>query len=195
MAQINLLKQKSSTQSFAEALPNIAVKILVLVFLGACVYYGYLFFKAKRVSQDTAAVQGEIQSGANEVESNRADRDELLTRQNQISELGGLIKTYPYWSQLFPALAKATLKISHYTGIKMSNDGSVSLSASVPDLYQFDKFLQIFDLPEFNENFYDVHISSFAKSKGPDDSLSINFEAKMRFCPELVKYNERCANK
>ncbi len=187
MAQINLLKQKSPSQNFAEAFPSIAVKILALVFLAVCIYYGFLFYQARQISRETLKVQGEISAGKRDVAVN-TDRDELLTRQDQVAKLSGLIAAHAYWSQLFPALAASTLQKSKYSEIKITKDGTVALTASVPDLIEFNKFLQIFDLPEFNANFFDVHVSSFAKVKNSDGTTSINFGVLMKFDPALIKY-------
>ena len=49
MAEINLLKQKTSGTGLASALPSILAKFLIVVALGVVGYYGYCIWKRKKL--------------------------------------------------------------------------------------------------------------------------------------------------
>ena len=143
MAQINLLKQQDSSSNFGHFLPGFFVKALTLAVICLFVYYGWLYFKAKKLVNNIN-VSEKVISDSKTQAATMPGRDELLTRQAQLKELSDLISKHIYFSQLIPALAKVTLKTAVYTSLKTSGDGSLILSVALPDMNELDKFLQVF---------------------------------------------------
>lgn len=186
MAQINLLKQKSTGSSLVEVLPTYLVWLFSVVLAGVLAYYGWLFYKMHSVSADISKTQDSITQTRNAI-GQLKNTEELIARQQQLKALETLMDSHVYWSQLLPEIAKVTLKTASYSDLKMSSDGTVSLAVSVPTFEDFDKFLQVFDLPEVYANFNNVRVSSFNKIEG-DNSTSIKFDVNMNFNQALLKY-------
>lgn len=186
MAQINLLKQKSASQNFLEGLPALIVKLLVVVLIGVLVYYGWIYLKQRDVDGQIVELQERIAQSKQSVLENE-NRNELFTRQAQLQELDKLIEGHLYWSQLMPALANVTLKSANYSGLKILDDGEITLKVTVPDLVELDKFLQVFDLPSVNSKFSNVRIGSFHKVQDEDNTV-LSFDVKMQYNPEILKY-------
>lgn len=185
MAEINLLKQNSSGASFASALPSILAKFLIVVALGVVAYYGFLYLEDKKTASSVAKLQTEV-ANAKKDALNRPERYELLTRQGQLKEMASLSGNYEYFTKLFKPLADNTLKRAKYTAIKATNDGEVTLSASVPTLEDLDKYFQLFNTTSFSTNFSNVKVGGFYKVKEKDFE-QYTFEIKMNFDPGLIK--------
>jgi hypothetical protein len=185
VAEINLLKQKSSGSSFASALPSLLAKLLILVALAAAAYYGWLFLEEKKAAASISNLQIEIASAKKDALS-RPERYELLTRQGQLKELASLSGNYEYFTKLFKPLADNTLKRARYTGIKATEDGQVTLSAVVPSLVDLDKYFQLFNTSSFSANFTNVKVGGFYKIKEKDFE-QYTFEIKMDFDPGMIK--------
>lgn len=185
MAEINLLKQKSSGQNFIAGLPSLLAKILIIVALGIAAYYGWLFIEEKKADVSLSDLQTQIANAKRDA-LNRPERYELLTRQGQLKELGALNGNYEYFTKLFKPLADNTLKRARYTGIKADSDGNVTLSAVVPSLQDLDKYFQLFNTSSFSSNFRNVKIGGFYKVKDIN-SESYTFDIKMQFDPGLIK--------
>ncbi len=185
MAEINLLKQKSSGQNLAASLPSFLAKFLIVVALGVLAYYGWLFFAQKKAATEVAQLQTEIASAKKDA-LGRPERFELLTRQGQLKELGALSGNYEYFTQLFKPLADNTLKRAQYTGIKADSDGNIVLSAVVPSLEDLDKYFQLFNTSDFSANFSNVQVGGFYKVKDKTGE-HYTFDIKMQFDPGLIK--------
>lgn len=189
MAQINLLKQSSSSPTSWETLPKIVVRFLLLVFVLLVIYYAWLFFSFNKTLKNIGVVKKEIEN-TRTASLNVAGRNEVLTRQLQIKALNEAISSHFYWSQLMPKLAAVTLKKATYSFMRVSSTGLLTLTVNVPDLESLDKYLQVFNLPEVNKNFSDVVINGYHKVQGID-SNSINFEVGMKFNPSIIQYAEK----
>jgi len=185
VAEINLLKQKSSTNSFAAVFPSVLAKILIVVALGVIGYYGWLFVEEKKITSNTVQLQNDI-ANAKKDALGRTDRYELLTRQGQLIELGKLAGDYGYFTKLFKPLADNTLKFARYTGIKATSDGDITLSVVVPNLESLDKYFQFFNTSYFAENFSDVKIGGYYKVK-EKNSEYYTFDIKMKYNTGLIK--------
>jgi len=48
--------------------------------------------------------------------------------------------------------------------------------------------LQVFDLPDFYSNFYDIHIGSIGKTQ-VGNQLMTKFDVTMKYNPNLLQYN------
>ena len=186
MAQINLLKQSGSTHHFGSAIPKIVVRILVVVLLVLLGYYIWLFVTIKSTEDKIFQAQAKLNTDK-QAALTIQNRDELFTRQLQLKSLADIISKHVYWSQLLPELARVTLKTSSYSTMRASADGSVDLSVTVPNLSELDKYMQVFDVAEFNENFNDIRIGGFSKVVS-EKGTTIQFAVKMKYKPELIQY-------
>lgn len=171
-----------------ESLPPILVKILAGVFVLVLGYWGWLYFSFGKNAKEINNLNGQITSLRTQA-LNMADRPELATRQLQLKEYSGLLDKQIYWSQLMPVLASSTLKTATYNSLKVSPEGTVSLNVSVPQVEELDKFLQVFDLPQYNKYFNNVRISSLSKVQTAAGT-QIRFEVKFNYDPELIKPKE-----
>lgn len=188
MPQINLLKQqKKNSVDVLQTVASFSVKFLTFILVAVIAYYGYLFYKTHE--QDTAMAklqQDIIAEQKNTV--NIDDQNELYTRQQQLQQLLTLVNSHTYWSNLLPSLAEVTLKSSNYLTLQAMNDGTLSLSITVPSTQDLDKFLQIFDLPEFNKNFYDIKVGSIGKTQVGNQLLT-KFDVAIKYSPSILQFN------
>lgn len=192
MAQINLLKQTNTPYDFKEAGPKILSRVFLVVLGALVIYYAWLFFDSKSIDNKTSQVQVQIASDEQKVTSIQG-RDELLVRQLQIKNLQALIGAHVYWSQLFPELARVTLKTASYTTLKVGLSDDLTLGVTVPSLADLDKYMQIFDLSQFNQNFSDIRINGFTKVQGTS-STAVQFQVSMTYNPSLIRYNAQSGN-
>lgn len=189
MAQINLLKQTSSDTNFLDAGPKILARALAIILALLVVYYIWLFIDLNRTENKTLETRAKINADK-QLALDMPNRDEFLTRQLQLKGLEGLIGGHPYWSQLLPELSRVTLKNASYKSLTAGSGGEVALSVSVPTLADMSKYMEIFDLPEFNQNFSNIRIGSFSKVQDKT-STSIQFQVKMEYSPELIQYHKQ----
>jgi hypothetical protein len=192
MAQINLLKQSSTGGDLEKNVPKFLIWVFLVVLVLLLSYYGWLFFESKSIDNKIAAAQTQIQSDSQTALADKG-RGELLTRQQQLQSLSGLIAAHIYWSQLFKPLADATLKNASYSSLTVGTDNDLTLSVTVPTLQDMDKFMQVFNLPEFDQNFSDIRIGGFTKSQDKN-STSIKFEVKMQYNPKIIQYQSPSNN-
>lgn len=185
MAEINLLKQKGSSSSFITSLPGLVAKLLILGLIGLVGYYGWLFVDDNKTSNDLATAQAQIAQDQQQV-SSVSDRQELYVRQQQLQQVNNLSTKHLYWSYLLPALAKVTFNSAAYSNIQATKDGDITVSVTVPDLESIDKFIQVFDLPEFTKNFNNLRMGAFHKSSDGDKTV-YTFDAQFNFNPSLLK--------
>lgn len=190
MPQINLLKQNNQVSNNAQGLYKVIVYILMALFVGLILYYGWLYFKSKDILKQIIATEAKITEEKKTV-LNMDKRDEVLTRQQQVVALQSAINSHLYWSQLLPELARVTLKTASYTSLKAGLEGELILSATVPSLSELDKYLQVFDTAAFNKNFSNIRIGGFHKSQVVEGGqTAVSFEVKMQYNPELIQYKK-----
>jgi Tfp pilus assembly protein PilO len=185
MAQINLLdsdnKPRFKVQSYAW-LVKVLVVVLVLIFA----YYGYLFYRQNNLQKQINDTRSKTQKAQNAATAN-SDRKELLTRQGQLGALNPLLKTHLYWSSLLPELARVSLQRSDYVSIDAVSDESLSLSVKLPSYADADKFLQVFDLPEYNRQFSNVRVLSIVKSTDEGGAISYLMRVQLDFSTDFLK--------
>ena len=186
MAQINLLKQTSNTGNFWSSGPKIFVRLFLLVLLALVGYYVWLYIDLSSTGNQITSEQNKINADQQAALS-IPNRDELFTRQQQVKDLESLIGGHVYWSQFFPELAKVTLKNASYSNMSVSTAGDLTLSATVPTLEDLDKYMQVFDQPEFNKNFYDVRIAGFTKIQSKT-STAVQFSVRMKYNGGIIQY-------
>jgi len=189
MPQINLLKQKTSSQVFLDYFPPLMVKILavaVLVLVGVYVWkYVQARDLAKQIVEEQQAVSDTTQKAGSV-----PNRNEIYTRQAQLAAYNQLLGKHVYWSAVLPALAKSTLKGASYSSISMTNEGTLTLTVTVPSLDSIDQYLQVFDQPEIYQNFYNLRIGAFRKIETAGGE-SYQFDAQLDFNPALLEYQSQ----
>jgi hypothetical protein len=182
--EINLLKPKSPREHFLQLSPKILARLLLVLLVAVALYYAWLFFQVKTTAGEVAKIQQANLSSRGEAATTQG-RDELLTRLSQLQEADKLISHHLYWSNLLPALARVTLKTASYSNLEAFSDGTVGLTVMVPNLGELDKFLQVFNNPKFNANFYNITIGAFHKIQS-GDTAAITFDVKLNFNPALL---------
>ena len=192
MAEINLLKQNSGAGNFGKNIPKILVWFFLLVLISLIGYYSWLFFQSKSIDKKTAAAEAQA-SKDSQTALTLTGSSELFIRQQQIQNLNKLIAAHIYWSQLFQPLAAATLKNASYDSLAVSTGSDLTLSVTVPTLVDLDKYIQIFNLPQFYKNFSDVRIGEYNKVQDKN-STSIKFQVQMQFNPKIIQYQSTSNN-
>ena len=188
MAQINLLKQKKNTSDIWQTVTSLGIKLFAVILLCLLGYYIFLFIQAKKISSNISNIEFQIQTDRKSL-ANLSKRDELFTRQQQLQLLQGLVKSHSYWSGLLPVLKDVTLKKADYSNIRAVNDGTIALTVNVPTIEDFDRYLQVFDLPKYYKNFYDLHIGGISRNQ-IGDGLQVSVNVQMRYNPELLQYSQ-----
>ncbi len=186
MAQINLLKQKTVSENLWETLPGIFLKLLLVVALGVLAYYAWLYIKINKVNAEITTIKEQNAKNLSTAFS-LGQRDEVLSRQAQLKEFSSLVDKHVYWSHLLPEVAKVTLKTASYSSLRGVADGSMTLSVAVPSLNDLDKYLQVFDQPQFNKNFSDVKMGGFHKLV-EEGTAMVKFDVQLKYNPNLLLY-------
>lgn len=187
MAQINLLKQSNNNEALSGIFSSVVVKVLIVVLVVLIGYYGWVAWQIRNTNNDIAQATKSIQD-ANQAIAGIQGKDELVTRQGQLKELGTIIANHPYWSAFLAELARVTLKTASYLSIQTLDDGHVSLIVSVPAMADLDKFLQVFNDPDFNQNFSDIKIDSVGTVQKAD-KIYYQFGVKMQYDTGLLQYS------
>jgi hypothetical protein len=86
-----------------------------------------------------------------------------------------------------PELARVSLQRSDYVSIDAVSDGSLSLSVKLPSYADADKFLQVFDLPEYNRQFSNVRVLSIVKSTDEGGAISYLMRVQLDFSTDFLK--------
>lgn len=187
MAQINLLKQAVPGINWWSMAPRIFAKILLVAFVLLVAYYGWLVLESKKISQNILDTQIKINQEKKEG-LDMPKRQEVLVRQQQLEAVNQAVENHLYWTQLLPELAKVTFNQVKYSSIKVGTDGLISIVANAPTISDLDKYLQVFDLPDYNKNFSDVRIGGYTKTQGKENNSSVDFDVLMKFNPEVIQY-------
>ncbi len=185
MADINLLGVENQKSNFARTGVSLFVKLLVVVLILVVAYYIYLRVQISRTRSATASTLVKTQQIKADALADKA-RGEVVTRQGQLQSLDKLIKNHLYWSGLLPELARVTLKSSNYSSFGADGSGTLTLDVVVPTYADGEKYLQVFDLPQFNEQFSDVKVLSITKVQ-QDNTVQINLKIQLKFNPEFIR--------
>lgn len=186
MAEINLLQNRIEESGVnTSPIARAVAKILMLLVIVAIAVYGFLLFTNWRTKTKLVAVNQKIQTVQAAAIANK-DRQELVTRQEQLSELETLIDKHTYWSYLLPELARVTIKTAKLTEIDAKDNGKLSLTATLSTYEDIEKFLQIFDLPEYNQQFSNVKIESINRIIS-ESSVATELRLQLTFNPEYIK--------
>lgn len=186
MAEINLLHSDQVDSGINSGFAAIFIaRLLLILVIVAAVVYVLLYISTWRNGSKLATVNQEVQSLQAEVSANQ-DRNELVTRQEQLSELETLISKHVYWSYLLPELARVTLKSARYTEIEAESDGKLNLSVSLPSYGDVEKYMQIFDLPQYNQQFSNVRVMGIDTVQ-KDAAIEILLRVQLTFNPDYIK--------
>lgn len=190
MAEINLLKQASSAQNFSKHIPSLLVKLFIVIGIGVLGFYLWVNVQEKVMVKKLNKLAEEI---VNEKQSalSLEQRDELITKQNQLREYVGLVSSQTYFSEIFEPLANQTYKNSKYISMKATSDGSVTLKATTPSLKDLHKIFQMFNTEEFMKNFSNVKIGGFYKGKAGDNSDEFLFDIRMNYNTEIITNKDK----
>lgn len=185
MPDINLLSTNSQHSSYANTGAGLAVKILGVLLVLVLLYWGYLAYAVSQAHKDLAtmtAKTAQVQSDA----MNRKERNELITRQGQLQSLDGLIKNHMSWSYMLPELARVTLRSSSYTTISVDTAGLLTMTVNAPNYSDLDEYLQVFNLPQFNQQFSDVKVLSINKTQ-EGSNLETQMRLQLKFNPDFIR--------
>ncbi len=184
MADINLLNPENSTStalrvSTERIFERLMMALVILLIAAYGVFIGLNYLNQKQIDKEEATVK----SFQSEISSN-SKRQELITRQGQVEEVNKLLAKHMYWSKLLPELSRVTLKSANYSGMQVAGDGSLDLTVTTPSYSDAEKFLQVFDLPEYNKMFSNVKIMSLSRTQ-KDQQLQTIMRIKLTINPEL----------
>jgi hypothetical protein len=188
MAEINLLQPEQVSASTLIGRGQYFVsRILMIILIVMLAGYAYLFVDLSRTNTNVAKTKSKIAQAQQEALNNK-NRGELLTRQGQLKELDTLIKGHLYWSYLLPELARVTLKSAKYSNIEADATGKLNLTVSLNSYEELEKFLQIFDLPEYNEQFSNVKVISITKTQQEaTGTIDTAVKLQLTFNPAYIK--------
>ncbi len=180
MPQINLLGQdgERSTSSLSRG-PVYLVRIFALIFVLLLAVWGFLALRIRMNTTKATEVEADIKKVQEEIMAMPAWR-QVVTRQGQVRAAEGLLDSQQLWSRLLPELARVTLQGASYLSFSADVRGTARMSVSVPSYTDFDKFLQVFDLPQFNNHFSQVTVSSVEKYQQGDSQL-IRFDVTVAY--------------
>lgn len=193
MAQINLLRHNPTPQQTLSSISSVVVKLLSVLILGLVAYYGYLWFQIGSQEKRARTLEAEITS-VNSSVARMPDLDEVALRQSQLREFEGLLSKHIYWSSLLPKLAEATTKSTMFTSVKALSDGTLTVSALVPNMAELDKLLQVFNRKDVSENFYNVRIGSVGRELA-GEVLGLKVDLHFEYAPNLLQYNQQYSAK
>jgi hypothetical protein len=185
MADINLLSTTTQTSNTAEHSASLAVKILGGILILLLLFYGYTWLQMRRTQSALASVQTQMNRAQSEA-INMKDRGQLITRQGQVQALDTLIKNHLYWSYLLPELARVTLRSASYSTIGADANGVLSLTVNLPSYAEADKYLQVFDLPQYSQQFSDVKVLSITKAQ-VGSTAQTQLKLQLKFNPEFIR--------
>lgn len=186
MPDINLLQTPGAqvaTQSHRGS--HFLARLLMVALVAVLLVYGYLQYSQWSAKKDIAETNAAIATAQAEALQNKS-RNEVLTRQGQVKELDTLIKSHMYWSYLLPELARVTLRSAQYTDIEANGAGKLNLTVTLPSYEELEKFMQIFDLPEYNKEFSNVKILSISKTQ-QIDKIQTLVQLELTFNPNYLK--------
>lgn len=186
MPEINLLDNNQiDTGDAVSSIARNVARLFLLLVVAAIIGYGVLFFLSYRVQGQVDETTASIKTKQTAIEGNK-DRSEIVTRQGQIKEFNGLVDNHLYWSYLIPELARVTLNSGKYTVIQADSDGKLNLTVSLPSYADIEKYMQIFDLPEYNQQFSNVRIVNITKNQN-GSKIETLLTLQLTFNPEFIK--------
>lgn len=164
MAEINLLDSQTHSSEIKAQGKLWLLRIVTLVFAAAVLGYIGLLIFGFITDRNINTKKSEVAQYQSEFKNNK-QREELLTRQGQLKNANQLLAAHKYWSPLLPELARVTLTSAKYTSISADAKGGLELTVTTPSYSDAEKFLQVFDLPEYNKQFSNVKVMALTKAQ------------------------------
>jgi hypothetical protein len=189
MPQINLLDQESRAggNTLANA-PLYMVRLLVAIFIVLLLYWAFLFVESKLTTGKIAGIQQTIIAKQKQLLENNS-RKELILRQGQLASVKTLIASQEKWSKLLPELARVTLQSARYMSFNADGQGNARMVVNVPNYKEMDKFLQVFNLPEFNNEFSQVTVSGVSRVQQGDVPM-VRFDVGIKYDKSFLHDNQ-----
>lgn len=186
MPDINLLQTPTvHTSAISSRSRALLARLLMLVLILVVVGFGLLKFLTWQDGKNITTTQAQVASAQTDALNNK-DRKELITRQGQSKELDSLVQNHMYWSYMLPELAKVTLKSAQYTEIDVDDQGKLLVTVTLPSYDDLEKYMQVFDLPEYNQQFSNVKIDSISKQQ-INDTVQMVVRLELTFDPDFLK--------
>lgn len=188
MSEINLLKTTTATTTdVGSKVTRIAIRALLGILILVIGFYVFLFLAQWSTNKKIRIANEAVQQVQTEVMNNKA-RQEVVTRQGQVKAANDLIANHSYWSKLLPELARISLSSASYSSISADADGKLSLIVKVSSYSDLEKFMQIFDLPAYNQQFSNVKLVSVNKIQ-QDATIVLSAGIELTFDPNYLKAN------
>lgn len=184
MAQINLLDSEQEPSFKGNSYLWLSRAMTALLGLAVLAYI-FFYFHQRSLQNQINQARNKTIAAQNEASKNTA-REELLTRQGQLSALTPLIKAHSYWSSLLPEIAHISLRQSSYISMDGISSGNLILSVKMPTYADLDKFLQVFDLPEYNRQFSNVRVLSINKATA-EGQIAYIMLVQLTFNTDFIK--------
>lgn len=185
MSDINLLDQESGISKIKNKGKQWLSRLVGFILFLLLVFYGYLFYQGWNLNKKITESETKVEEYRSDIQNNKK-RQELITRQGQLKSANQLIDKHIYWSALLPELARATLSTARYSNIDAGADGELSLTVTVPSYSDAEKYMQIFDLPEYNKNFSNVRLLTLTKTQ-EDRQFKTTMSLELTLSPDLLK--------
>ncbi|HMQ01691.1 MAG TPA: hypothetical protein PKD79_01315 [Candidatus Doudnabacteria bacterium] len=185
MAEINLLETQGRLNAVKEQGKRWLLRIATLIFVVALGVYGYLFFSDRSSQKQIRENRAVILQAQSDLENNR-QRSELITRQGQLKSANKLLGEHLFWSGLLPELARVTLTSAQYSSIETGTEGDMFVTVTVPTYTDAEKFLQVFDLPEYNQQFSNVRVLALSQTQ-KDNVLQTSMRLQLILNPNLLR--------
>ncbi len=185
MAEINLLDNqapssviKAQGKLWLVRLITTLFALVVLVYV-ALLIFGWVTSRSIDQAKETVAkYQADFK--------NNKDREEVITRQGQLKNANQLIAGHRYWSPVLPELARVTLTSATYSSITVDVKDGLDLTVNTPSYEEAEKYLQVFDLPEYNKQFSNVKLLTLTKSEG-NNKIQTTMRLHLTVNPSLYK--------
>jgi len=185
MSEINLLQTHSTFDRVKEKSKRWLLRVATLALLLTFGLYGYLYYRDWSSKKQIAEHQQVIAETQSSLENNQ-QRAELITRQGQLKSANELIQAHLFWSGLLPELARVTLASAEYSTVETTDEGDLNLTVTVPTYADAEKYLQVFDLPEYNRYFSNVRLLSLSRSQ-KDNLLQTVMRLQLTMDESLLK--------
>ncbi len=185
MAEINLLDSQAHSSAIKTQGKLWLLRIITIVFFAALIGYVLLFIWGWTTNSSIAKEKTEIAQYQADIKDNQ-QRQELLTRQGQLKNVNQLLASHKYWSPVLPELARVTLTSAKYTSITADAKGELELTVITPSYAEAEKYLQVFDLPEYNKQFSNVKVMALTKAQ-VGDLLQTTMRLRLTLNPSFLK--------
>lgn len=185
MAEINLLETKNTIASVKQTGKKWLLRLVVVLLFLAMAGYLLIFIMQSSAKNKITNLETKMSQVRTELQNNK-ERNELITRQGQLQDLNKLLGEHQFWSTLLPELARVSLTSASYTTIETATAGNIILSVAVPTYADAEKFLQVFDLPEYNQQFSNVRLLALSRSQ-QDNVLKTVMRIQLTLNPNLLK--------